>query len=182
MPINSIILLIFLLIILFLIAFLFIKSVFNSIYYWIPQVWTFKSDFEIMKTWLDKYNLYWKKILDLGSWTWKSLRFFEKYFKAKPTWYEIDLSNYLISLILNKIYWLNADIKKWDFMKANLEEFDFIYIYLFPELMEKLKPLIFSKSKKWTIIFSNAFKFNDITPIEILLWKNWKEEVFVYEV
>lgn len=161
---------------------IFINSVINSIIYWVPQVWTFWSDIEIMKLWLQKYNLSWKKIVDLWSWTWKSLRFFEKNFKMKTSWYEVDFSNYLISKILNKIFWLHSKIVRSDFLKAKLDEYEFIYLYLFPELMIKLEDFIFSQSKKWTIIFSNAFNFKNRIPIEILLGKNWKEEVYIYKV
>lgn len=172
---------IFIIVFLF-IVFIYISSVFNSIKYWVPQVWTFGSDIEVMKKWLEKYNLKWKKIIDLWSGTWKSIRFFEKYFWAKTTWYEIDFGNYLVSLLLNKIYWLNANIKRSDFKNANLVDYDFIYIYLFPKIMERIKTFIFSKSNKWTIIFSNAFLFKDKIPIEILKNSNWKEELYVYKV
>jgi len=37
-----------------------------------------------------------------------------------------------------------------------------------------LEDFIFSQSKKWTIIFSNAFNFKNRVPIEILLGKELK--------
>jgi len=181
MAIKLFLLIIVMLIFLFII-FLFVLSIINSMIYWVPQVWTFKSDIEIMKIWLKKYNLSWKKIIDLWSWTWKTLRFLEKYFEAKLTWYEIDLFNYLLSRFLNKIFWLNANIKKDDFLKANLQDFDFIYIYWFPKLMDKYENFIFSKAKKWTIIFSNAFKFKNKIPIEILVDKAWIPEMYIYKI
>ncbi len=169
-------------IILLIILFFYISSVINFIRLNVPQIATYNSDFEIMKKWLIKYNLQWKKIIDLWSWTWKSLRFFEKYFNARATWYEIDYSNYLVSIILNKFNWLNSNINRANFLKANLNEFDFIYMYLFQETMDKYADFIFSNSKKWTIIFANAFKFSNKKPIEILYWVNWKEEIYIYQV
>ena len=168
--------------ILLILLFLYISSIINFIYYKVPQIATYNSDIKRMKLWLKKYNLEWKKIIDLWSGTWKSIRFFEKYFKAKPTWYEIDYTNYFISVILNKIYWLNANIKRSNFLNANLEEYDFIYIYLFPKTMDSISDFIYSTSKKWTIIFVNAFKIKNAIPIEILYNKNWKEEIYIYKV
>jgi len=178
----SLIIWIFWLVIILLISILLISSIISSIINWIPQVSTFNSDFKVMKKELKKYNIKWKKIIDLWSWTWKSIRFFEKFFNAKTTWCEIDLSNYLISKILNKILWYNAIIIRWNYLKIELNKYDFIYIYLLPKIIDKAEKRIWEKAKKWTIIFSNAFKFINHTPIEILKDEKGKEEIYVYKV
>ena len=162
-------------------AILYSLSLFNNIKYIVPQVSTFKSDFEVLRKWLKKYNLRWKKILDLWSWIWKAIRFFEREFDMKATWCEIDLSNTIIAKILNKIFGSKCEVIKWNYFKLDLKQYDFIYIYLFPELMEKVEEKIWKDAKKWTIIFVNAFKFQKHKPIDIF-YKNWKEKIFVYEV
>ena len=126
----NIIIYVSILIIILIFTFLYLMSLMNLFLYWIPQVPTYKIDFDTMKTWLWKYNLEWKKIIDLWSWTWKTLRFFEKNFKTKSTGYEIDLSNYLISIIKNIILWYKSKIYNKNLLKANLQEYDFIYMWL----------------------------------------------------
>lgn len=160
---------------------LYLNSLLNSIIYKVPQVWTFASDFKVMRSWLKKYNLKWKKLVDLWSWTWKVLRFFEKEFKTKTTWYEIDLWNIVIAKILNKLFSCNANIYKSNYLKADLSTYDYIYVYLYPELIEKIEEKIWNDCKKWTIIFSNAFKFKKHIPIEILKDSKAKEEIFIYK-
>jgi len=177
----DIIKMIVLLVLLVIWAFMYSLSLFNNIRYIVPQVSTFKSDFEVLRKGLAKYDLKWKKIIDLGSWIWKWIRFFEREFGMKATWCEIDLSNTLIAKFLNKIFSSKSKVIKWNYFKVDLKKYDFIYVYLFPELMEKVEEKIWSDSKKWTIIFVNAFKFNKHKPIDIF-YKNGKEKIFVYEV
>ena len=167
--------------ILIVITILYSLSLFNNIRYIVPQVSTYSSDFKVLRKWLKKYNLNWKKILDLWSWIWKAIRFFEKEFNMKSTWCEIDLSNTLIAGFFNKIFSSKSKVIKWNYFKVDLQEYEFIYVYLFPELMEKVEEKIWSDSKKWTIIFVNAFKFNKHKPIDIF-YKNGKEKIFVYKI
>jgi len=160
-------------------------SLFNNIRYVVPQVSTFKSDFEVLRKWLKKYDLKWKKIVDLWSGIWKVIRFFEKEFGMKATWCEIDLSNTIIAKILNKIFKSKTKVIRWNYFKTDLKEYDFIYVYLFPELMEKVEEKIWSDAKKWTIVFVNAFKFQKHKPIDIFYKKvknKTKEKILVYKV
>lgn len=161
---------------------LYILSIINSIKYKVPQVCTFWSDFKVMINNLSKYNLEWKKIIDLWSWTWKVLRFFEKKFKMRVTWYEIDLWNIIISKIYNKIFWCNAEIINKNYFEEDLTKYDFIYVYLFPKLMDKIEEKIWKEAKKWTIIFSNAFRFANNKPIEILKNEKKEEEIYIYKI
>jgi len=175
------IIMIFLSIFLLIFSFLYFNSFINYIKYKVPQVSTFGSDFQILKKNLWKYNLEWKKILDMWSWIGKVMRFLEKNFKAKVTGYEIDLSNVIIAKILNKIFNSKTKIIKWNYFDADLKKFDYIYIYLFPELMEKIEEKIWRDAKKGTIIFVNAFKFKKHQPIDIF-YKNGREKILVYKV
>jgi hypothetical protein len=117
----------------------------------------------------------------MWSWIWKIIRFLEKEFKVKATGYEIDFSNVIIAKILNKIFWSKTKVIRWNYFEADLKEYDFIYIYLFPCLMEKVEEKIWSDAKKWTIVFVNAFKFWKHKPIDVF-YKKGKEKIFVYEV
>jgi len=163
------------------ITILYTLSLINNIFYKVPQVSTFNSDLDILKKVFDKYIINWKKIVDLWSGTWKMLRFFEKNYDIKSTWYEIDFSNVLISKIINKFWNYKNISKRKNYFKADLSKFDYIYVYLFPELMEKVEEKIWNSTKSWTIIFVNAFKFENHKPIEIFQ-KNWKDKIFVYKI
>ncbi len=169
------------LVILIIFVYFYILSLRNNIKYKVPQVSTFSSDFKILKKNLWKYDLKWKKWADLWSWIWKIIRFFEKNFESKMTWYEIDPSNVILAKFLNKFFSSKTKVIKWNYFEANLKQYDFIYVYLFPCLMEKLEEKIFSESKPWTYVFVNAFKFKNYKPIEIF-YKKGKEKIFVYKV
>ena len=149
--------------------------------YKVPHVSTFNSDLSIIRKVFSKYITPWRNVADLWSWTGKILRLLEKEFWAKTTWYEIDLSNVIISKILNKIYKSEAKVAKWNYLEANLQEHGIIYIYLFPCLMEKVEERIFSHCTKWTIVIVNAFPFKNHKPLETFK-KKWKWKIFIYRV
>ena len=160
----------------------FIKSIINIIRYKVPQVWTFASDFKVMKKHLWKYDLSWKKLADLWSWTWKVLRFFEKEFAMKTTWYEIDFFNILVSRFLNSLLWYKSLTIKWDYLKTDLSGFDVVYVYGFTILMPGIEKKLWKNCKKDTLIISNAFKLPNKEPIEVLLDDKLKEEVYIYKI
>jgi len=166
----------------FIFAILFSLSVFNWIRYKVPQVWTFSSDFKIMKKYLKKYNLAWKSLVDLWSWSWKVLRFFEKQFWMKTTWYEIDFSNVIIAKIINLLVWSKAKVIKWNYLKADLSKFDVVYVYWFTVLMPGIEKKLWENCKEWTLVIANAFKMPNKKTVEVLVNEKWKEEVFVYEI
>lgn len=162
--------------------FLYVLSLFNSFRYKVPQVGTFQSDFKVMKKWLQKYNLSWKKMVDLWCGTGKVLRFFEKNFWMIATWYEIDRSNIIIAKILNFLYQQNTKVVRKDYFTIELWEYDVVYVYLYPILMDQIQKKIWGEAKNGTLVISNAFQFSNKIPIEILCDKNGKQEVFIYEI
>ena len=176
------ILIIFLLASLLLIIYIYFSWIISSIKYWIPQVWTYSSDFLLINKYLKNLNWKWKRLLDLWSWTWRALRFFEKAYWMKTTWYEIDLWNYIISKFLNYLFNCKSEIHKKNYNDAQFKNYNFIYLYLFPKNMMKLEDHIFKKADKWTIIIANSFKFPKNKPIEIIKNKKWKDRIFIYKV
>ena len=163
------------------IAYLYVLSIVNSIVYKVPQVASFNSDLKVMRKWLTKYNLKWKCLIDMWSWTGKMLRFFEREFGCNTTGYEIDLANSLIARILNIIFKLNSTIIRWNYFNSNLADFDIVYIYLYPELVAKIEEKLEKEAKPWTIVIANAFKLIKAIPKEIIYDEKWKEEVYIYE-
>jgi len=160
-----------LLLILFLLIFLvwfyyvsFIKALFITK---VPYVWSFNRQLEIIK----QLNLTkWKKIIDLWCGDGKALRFFEKQFWLKWIWYDINTFAILYGKIINKIKKSNVILKKENFIDKDLQWYDYIYIYLFPEFMEKIEEWIFKAKWKDTIIISNSFIFKKNKPFKII-WK-----------
>ncbi|USN58994.1 MAG: hypothetical protein H6767_02695 [Candidatus Peribacteria bacterium] len=100
----------------------------------------------------------------------------------QATGYEIDLSNYLIGKILNLITKIPVNIQLKNYLKSDLSQFEVIYIYLYPELMEVLDTKIWSEATPGTLVICNAFQFEKRTPIEVLKDEKGKEEVFIYRV
>jgi len=140
----------------------------------VPYVGSFNRQLEMMK----KLNLKkWKKIIDLWCGDGKALRFFEKQFWLKGTGYDINSFAILYWKLVNKIVKSNINLYKQDFTKIeNLKDFDYIYIYLFPEFMEKIEDWIFENKNKDTIIISNSFQFKKNRPFQII-----DEKIYLYK-
>lgn len=165
------------------IVFIYILWIRNSIKYGIPQVWTYNSDFILIRKYFDNLsNHKWKRLIDLWSWTWWALRFFEKHYWMKTVWYEVDLWNFLISKFLNNLFKCKSEIFKKNLNNVDLSGFDYIYLYLFPEFLANIEDSIFRKAKKWTIIITNSFQFSKNKAIEIIKSKKWKDRIFIYKV
>jgi len=172
--IGIIILSIILFFIIFLTAYYFVsfaKSLFSTK---VPYVWSFQRQLDIMK---DLNLQEWKKIVDLWCGDGKALRFFEKEFNLKWTWYDINSFAILYGKLLNKIKKSKNNIYKKDFTKIkNLDDFDYIYVYLFPKFMEKIEDWVFENKWKNTIIISNSFQFKKHKPFKIL-----KNKIYLYK-
>jgi len=171
----SIIILIFVLFVIIFLTWYYFISFAKSLYTTkVPYVWSFSRQLDIMK---DLNLKKWKKIIDLWCGDGKALRFFEKEFWLNGTWYDINSFAILYWKILNKIKKSNVKLYKKDFTKINnLKDFDYIYIYLFPEFMEKIEDWIFENKWKNTIIISNSFKFKKHKAFKIL-----KEKIYLYK-
>jgi len=163
---SIIILLLILAVIIGLTAFYFIsfaKALFTTK---VPYVWSFNRQLDILKK-LDLEK--WKKIVDLGCGDGKALRFFEKQFWLDWVGYDINSFAIVYGKLLNKIKKSNVKLYKKNFLKIdNLQDYDYIYVYLFPEFMAKIEDWIFENKKPDTIIISNSFKFAKHQPFEII--------------
>lgn len=160
---------------------LYALSLCNLIIYKVPHVGTYSSDFDTLREAFSYYNIKGKKIADLWSGTWKIVRLLTKEYRVDVTGYEIDFGNYYVSKIYN--YFLKLDIRiiRWNYLTSDLKGYDWIYVYLFPCLMDEIEKKIFSECKAWTLIFVNAFSFKNHTPVKVFK-KKWKDKIFVYIV
>lgn len=71
----------------------------------------------------------------------------------------------------------NLTIKNADFLQEDLSEFDVVVAYLYPEVMQKLEPKLFSELKDGSRIISNTFKIKTRTPNKVI-----NDKIFVYDV
>lgn len=122
-------------------------------------------------------------LIDLWCGDGKALRFFVKEFNLKQaTGY--DINRFALSLwrILNKRgkIW-NITLIKSDFLKANLKDYDYIYIYLRAEQMEKIENRVFENKKEDAVIISNTFKFKEHIPFKIIQNKQGFDAVMLYK-
>jgi len=147
-----------------------------------PYIWTFHSQFQVMKKNLEITK--WSKVVDLWCGDGKALRFFAKnYNLSQLDWVDINKFAILRWKLLNKILFTkNINLKNKDFFSVKLKNYNYIYLYLFPEQMQKLEARIFSESNKWTIIIANSFTFHNKKPFQIFYSKNWKKVIFIYKV
>ncbi|MBQ7074618.1 hypothetical protein IJM86_06340 [bacterium] len=66
-------------------------------------------------------------------------------------------------------------------MKANLKDYDYIYIYLRAEQMEKIENRVFENKKEDAVIISNTFKFKEHIPFKIIQNKQGFDAVMLYK-
>lgn len=175
-------LVIVLLIILWFSAFFFISELIWLIRTkWVPYVWSFKSDLNLMKQNLKLEKN--KTLLDLWCGDGRALRFFINHFELdKWTGYEINNFAVFWGKLLNKILNIkNIDIIKSNFKNAELSKYDYIYIYLFPKTMAEIESWVFENINENTIIISNTFQFAEKKPFETFRNEKWKEKIFLYK-
>ncbi len=96
---------------------------------------------------------------------------------------EKNIFSVLLAKINNKIFYQNRiDLRSEDIFKTDLSRADYIYMYLYPEVVDNLKPHILRSAKKNAIIISNSFPLKDIKPTKTLLGGKSLETLYVYEL
>lgn len=94
--------------------------------------------------------------------------------------YEKNELLYLFAKIFNRLP--NLKFYCEDFFKTDLSQFDYIYVFLFPFLLEKLEPKIKKEAKKEAFIISNSFTFPRLKPFKILESPQKLETIYIYKV
>lgn len=94
--------------------------------------------------------------------------------------YEKNELLYLFAKIFNR----RPNLKFYcsDFFQIDLSQFDYIYVFLFPFLLEKLEPKIEKEAKKGAFIISNSFIFPRLKPVKILESPKKLETIYIYKV
>ena len=71
-----------------------------------------------------------------------------------------------IMILLNRVSG-KAKIYNKDFTKHDFSKYDFAYLYIFPEHMDKVSDNLFKQMKKGSVVVTNTFKFTNRTPDKI---------------
>lgn len=123
-----------------------------------------------------------KKLVDLWCWDGKAMRFFLKNFWIKSEWFDINYFALLYWKLINFCKWI-----KWlklihkNFLQVDIGQYDYIYVYLFPEQLALMEKWIFENIKKNAIVISNSFRFAKQKPFQTVKNKHWKDSIFLYK-
>jgi predicted NACHT family NTPase len=153
-----------------------ILVIFDIIWFFKTKVPFGRSNIKLVKEFLDKLDLENKIFIDLGSGD-GSIVFEAIKRGAKGIGYEINPFLYYLSLIKGKILGhKNYYFYKQDFRKANIQDADYIYLYLTPKVLNEISEFIFNNCKNNCKIITFDFRFYNKEPIEI-----FKNRIFVYK-
>ena len=121
-----------------------------------------------------------KRLVDLGCGDGKALRFFVRRYGVKGIGY--DFNHFAISYgkLLNKMKWYDITLVYSDFLKADLHNVDYIYLYLFPGQMVNIEHRLFDHIGPDTIVISNTFLFHKHIPFETIKDRKGKERIRLY--
>lgn len=146
---------------------------------WVPYVPSFDSEIELMKK-LDIKP--WKIMLDLWCWDWKVLRFFSNHFYMwKCYWYDISWFAVNYWRIINYFKNINnVELIKKDFSHAKFDWVDYIFVYLMPNMLERIEDWLFDSIGNNTVIISNTFKFKKHLPFETIFNSRWYAKIYLY--
>jgi len=148
---------------------------------WVPYISTFDKDLYVIKKHLELKE--WKKIVDLGCWDGKVLRFIaQKFNLTKIDWF--DLNGFAIHYwkFLNKLFWIkNIHLERKNFKKVDISWYDYIYVYLMPDCLAKIEDWLFGNMWKETIIISNTFTFEKHQPYDTIRNKKGNPRIHFYK-
>ncbi|MBD3270474.1 hypothetical protein GF376_03025 [Candidatus Peregrinibacteria bacterium] len=122
------------------------------------------------------------KLYDLGCGDGRFLIQAEKTYQIKGIGFEISIIPYLFSILFKKIEKSDVQIHFANFYKKNLSDADYIFCYLYPEMMEKVAEKIKKECKKGTKLISNTFSIKNMQPSKVIAKnKNQKQNIYIYE-
>ena len=145
-----------------------------------PYVPSFDYHLRIMKQHLTLKK--WSKIVDLGCGDGKALRFFSKEFWLKGYWYDLNPFVVWYGKFSNRLLWYkDITLMRSNFNNAQLKNYAYIYIYLWPEQLVAMEDRIFEGLWAHAIIISNSFTFVKHTPFEIIHDAHNKKVIYLYK-
>lgn len=124
----------------------------------------------------------WKRLVDLWCGDGKAMRFFARVFGLQCDGYELQNFPYLYGKLCNWLLWYTQlHLYHKNFLQADLERYDYIYVYLLPQQMAEIESRIFKHMANKAIIISNSFQFVVHAPYEVITDKKGKPSIFLYK-
>lgn len=117
---------------------------------------------------------------DVGSGNGRVVFYAEKH-GLQSSGYEISPLPYLLSLIWKLIYRSPAKIYYRNFKKQDLSQYQYIYCYLFPEIVDQVWQKLKKESPPGTYFICNTFALKSIQPIRTILDKKQKPILYIYQ-
>lgn len=182
MTVKIILLIVFLVIILWFIVFAIFLILWPLItgFKKAPYVPSFDYHLRIMKQHLKLRR--WGKIVDLGCGDGKALRFFGKEFGLKGTGYDLNPFVILYGKIINRLLGRkHIRLIRSNFSKAHLAQYDYVYVYLFPNQLIAIEARIFENIRKDCVIISNSFTFVKHQPFDSIADGRGKKVIYLYK-
>jgi len=143
-----------------------------------PYVGSFWRQLILMKQKLSLWE--WKALIDLWCGDGKALRFFKKNFLVKTIWYDINIFAIFWWKILNRILWYNQiKLIHSNFEKADLSQYDYIYVFLFTKQVSMIEEWIFSNKRADAIVICNTFPCSRQKSYQILT--DGKSKIYLYK-
>jgi ribosomal protein L11 methylase PrmA len=123
-------------------------------------------------------------VFDLGCGDGRFLIAAEKRYKIKAFGFEINPWPYFLSKIRVMLQGAHVSIRFKDFWNADLREADFVFCYLFPDLMERLKEKLSKELKTGATVISCNFEIPGWKPVNIISSSHriHKDPIFIYKI
>jgi hypothetical protein len=163
----------------FVMLFIITSAFFGFLITRVPFVPTYTSDIEFI---VKKFNIQPSQVFyDLGSGDGKVCFLVNKLTGAKCVGFELTLWTHLLAALKLKVKSKKSKVefRNTNFFKANWQEADFIYGYLYPPLMGRVEEKFLKESKSGSIAIIRDFPFPNLKPQEVI--KRPKEhEIYIY--
>lgn len=121
-------------------------------------------------------------VYDLGCGDGRFLTAAAKRYNVNGIGFEINPWAYLLSKLRIGLSHPNISIHFQDFWKANLNDADIIFCYLFPDVMERLRDKLSQELRFGTKVISCNFEIPGWTPEKVITASNsiHNEPIFIY--
>ena len=176
------ILILFLLLVFILLLALFSLYLFFQAFYWVVSGVPFvNSKKKVMRVLQEEVRLKPGEIVyDLGCGDGKVISFLAKNNpQVNFLGLELNFSLILIARIFRRLP--NVKYQRGNFFKKDLSQADYIFVFLFPELMDELLPKLEKEMKPGAIVVSNSFKFSKKVPFRKIESPNVLESLYFYK-
>ncbi len=99
----------------------------------------------------------------------------------KAIGYEISLLPYLLYLFFRGIFQSQVKIHLDDYNKKDLSQAQYIYCYLFPELVASAWEKVKQECPSGTYFIANTFALKTSQPVQVIKDHQQKPKIFIYQ-